>query len=57
LEDNMSLVLKLIIFSFLINWVVGLQMINQFSSDKNTKIISVTLSLVLASLAALVILL
>lgn len=53
----MEIVVRVILFSLLINWVVALQMLNQFSSEKNTKIISVGLSLILASVAGLALLL
>jgi len=52
----MELFLKLVSFSILFNWAVALQMLNQFSSDKRTKLISVTLSMFLAGAAGLALL-
>jgi hypothetical protein len=53
----MEIVIRVILFSLLINWVVALQMLNQFSYEKKTKIISVGLSLILAGIAGLAFLL
>lgn len=52
----MEIILRVIFFSLIINWAFALQMLNQFSEDRNTKLISVTLSLVLSSMAGLIIL-
>jgi len=57
LVGKVEIVVRVILFSLLINWVVALQMLNQFSSEKNTKIISVGLSLILAGVAGLALLL
>jgi len=52
----MEMILRVIFFSLIINWAFALQMLNQFSNERNTKLISVTLSLALSSVAALIIL-
>jgi len=52
-----SNILLAILFSLLINWIVSLQIVNQVSTDKNYKIISVSLALIAGFLSGLIILL
>lgn len=52
----MEIILRIVFFSLIINWAFALQMLNQFSEDRNTKLISVTLSLALSAMAGLIIL-
>lgn len=47
-------VLVLIVFSFLINWVTSLQILNQSSEDRNVKMISLLMALIIGILSGFI---
>jgi len=48
------MILKIILATILLNWCISMQILNQYSQDKNTKITSVVLALLSATLFSLV---
>jgi len=48
------MILKIILATLLINWCISMQLLNQSSEDRNTKIISVTIALLTAALFSLI---
>jgi len=50
------IILKVLLFAALINWCVSMQILNQTSEDRRTKIIAVLMSVATAATGALVLL-
>lgn len=50
------IILKILIFTILINWCISMQILNQTSEDKRTKIISVVIAVLTAAASAIVLL-
>lgn len=48
-------ILLFIVFSFLINWTISLQMLNQSSKEKSIKFIAIALALVMGTTAGFII--
>jgi len=48
-------ILLFILFSVLINWMISLQMLNQSSNEKNIKIITISMAIIMGIIAGFVI--
>lgn len=47
-------ILLLIVFSILINWIISLQILNQSLGQKNIKIITVSMAIIMGMIAGFV---
>lgn len=44
-------IVSFIVFSILLNWVISLQFLSHSTQDKNTKIIAISLALIIGAVA------
>ncbi len=48
-------ILLFMLFSVLINWIISLQILNQSSNEKNIKIITISMAIIMGIIAGFVI--
>lgn len=48
-------ILLFILFSVLINWITSLQILNQSSNEKNIKIVTISMAIIIGTIAGFVI--